>query len=174
MNLIGASAWRWRARPVADGKFLMRFQGSTHGSAKRASQFMRTGPRRKVMMGVPKNLSKIKPLMMRSGKVILFRLIARRLNGALEKQNLMRKGECRKIKVTSIASKTFLLLMTKILGLSVIIAASLLIAMKNVVGYTVRFAILTTIPHMIASGVFLGVLVLNCAQLRLKTRVSSI
>jgi hypothetical protein len=25
MNLIGASAWRWRARPVADGKFLMRF-----------------------------------------------------------------------------------------------------------------------------------------------------
>ena len=25
MNLIGADAWRWRARPVADGKFLLRF-----------------------------------------------------------------------------------------------------------------------------------------------------
>jgi len=25
MNLIGADAWKWKARPVADGKFLMRF-----------------------------------------------------------------------------------------------------------------------------------------------------
>jgi hypothetical protein len=25
MNLIGADAWRWRVRPIGDGKFLMRF-----------------------------------------------------------------------------------------------------------------------------------------------------
>lgn len=28
MNLIGADAWRSRARPIADGKFLLRFPGA--------------------------------------------------------------------------------------------------------------------------------------------------
>lgn len=36
MDLIGADAWRWRACPMADGKFLMRFP-----TAKMATEWSR-------------------------------------------------------------------------------------------------------------------------------------
>lgn len=36
MDLIGADTWKWRARPVADGKFLLRFP-----IAKMASEWSR-------------------------------------------------------------------------------------------------------------------------------------